>query len=102
MLAVGSMNTLTLLICMLILFYTIESLQREQQHRLRADPLRDAAPHRVAAARQGAREHRRSGVAVVLAALVGCAIVLLVQGKVPFDLGPFALRLGPAADARPS
>ena len=30
----------------------------------------------------------------MLAALVGCAIVLAIQGKVPFALGPFALVWG--------
>ena len=45
--AVGSMNTLTLLVCLLLLFYTVESLLREQHTRLGSihysAPIRSAA-----------------------------------------------------------
>src|SRR5204862_1600577 len=44
-LAVRNMNTLTLLICMLILFYTVESLQRERSSGLA--PIHYATPLRT-------------------------------------------------------
>jgi ABC-2 type transport system permease protein len=34
------------------------------------------------------------GLAIVLASLAGCAIVLAIEGRVPFSLGPFALVWG--------
>ena len=92
-LAVKNMNTLTLLICMLILFYTVESLQRERSSGLA--PIHYATPLRTTSMLLGkCAANTLLGLAVVLAALGGCAIVLLVQGKVPFDPGPFALAWG--------
>src|SRR5207245_3305762 len=45
--AVGAMNTVTLLVCLLLLFYTVESLERERLTRLAsvyyATPLRAAS-----------------------------------------------------------
>src|SRR5207249_2843267 len=76
-----------------ILFYTVESLQRERSSGLA--PIHYATPLRTTSMLLGrCAADTLLGLAVVLAALGGCAIVLLVQGKVPFDPGPFALAWG--------
>jgi len=93
LLAVRHMNTLTLLICMLILFYTTESLQREKSTGLAS--IYYAAPLRTTSLLLGkCLANAVLGVVVVAVTLLGCAIVVLVQGKVAFDLGPFALAWG--------
>src|SRR5204863_1607430 len=86
-LAVKNMNTLTLLVCMLMLFYTVESLQREKSSGLA--PVLYATPLRTLSMLLGkCLANAAVGVVVVLATLVSCAIVLAVQGKVAFDLAP--------------
>jgi ABC-type transport system involved in multi-copper enzyme maturation permease subunit len=91
--AVGSMNTLTLLICLLLLFYTVESLLREQHTRFAS--IHSATPVRSAATLFGkCLANSLVAVVIMLAAFVGCAIVLLVQGKVPISIGPFLLVWG--------
>ncbi|HEY3216801.1 MAG TPA: ABC-2 transporter permease, partial [Candidatus Eisenbacteria bacterium] len=92
-LAVKNMNTLTLLVCMLILFYTTESLQREKSSGLAS--IHYATPLRTTSLLLGkCLTNTVLGLAVVLTTLVGCAIVLLIQGQVAFGLGPFALTWG--------
>ncbi|MEO5617474.1 MAG: hypothetical protein ABIS67_06855 [Candidatus Eisenbacteria bacterium] len=92
-LAVSTMNTLTLLISMVILFYTTESLQRERSTRLGA--ISYASPLRTGALLLGkSLANMLLGAAIVTAALAGCGIVLAIQGKVGFDLVPFALVWG--------
>ena len=92
-LAVSAMNTLTHLICMVILFYTTESLQRERSTRLGA--ITYSSPLRTGALLLGkSLANTLLGAVIVVAALVGCAIVLAVQGKVGFDAEPFALVWG--------
>ncbi|HLN30950.1 MAG TPA: ABC transporter permease subunit [Gemmataceae bacterium] len=89
-LAVGCMNTLTLLICLLLLFYTVESLQRER-HTLFAS-IHHATPVQTASILFGKSiANSIVGAVILLAALIGCAIVLLVQGRVEFALRPFLL-----------
>ena len=91
--AVRNMNTLTLLICMLILFYTVESLQRERSTGFAA--IHDTTPIGALAILLGkCLTNVVLGLAIVLVALGGFAIVTLVQGKVQFSLGPFALVWG--------
>jgi hypothetical protein len=93
MLAVGSMNTLTLLVCMLILFYNVESLQRERSSGLA--PIQQSTPLATGSLVLGkCLANSALGVAIVLATLAGCAAVVLIQGRVPFDLRPFALTWG--------
>jgi ABC-2 type transport system permease protein len=93
LLAVKNMNTLTLLVCMLLLFYTVESLQREKSTGLA--PVLNATPLGTGAMLLGKSvANALVGVAIVLATLIGCAIVLAIQGKVGFDLRPFALTWG--------
>jgi hypothetical protein len=91
--AVHNMNTLTLLISLLILFYTVESLQRERSTGFAA--IHDTTPIGAFAILLGkCLTNVVLGLAVVFVALLGFAIVMLVQGKVPFSLGPFALVWG--------
>jgi ABC-2 type transport system permease protein len=93
LLAVGMMNTLTLLVCMMILFYTTESLQRERTTGLGA--IYYATPLDTGAMLAGkALANSVLGVAIVVACLIGCLVIIAVQGKVPLSLGPFALVWG--------
>ena len=92
-LAVGAMNTLTLLVCMMILFYTTESLQRERSTGIGA--IYFATPLRTGAMLAGkALANTVLGVSIVASCLAGCLVILALQGKVPLDLAPFALVWG--------
>jgi hypothetical protein len=88
--AVGSMNVLSLAVCLLLMFYTVESVERDRSTRfasiLHATPVRTwvllcgkAIANSVVAA------------VILLATLVGCLIVLMFQGQVALDVWPFAL-----------
>ena len=93
MLAVNLLNTLTLLLCLLLLFYTVESLERERSTGLAS--IAYATPIRTGALLLAkCLANAIVGLVVMLACLIGCGLVLLVQGKVPFDLGPFAIVWG--------
>lgn len=93
MLAVGMMNTLTLLVCMMILFYTTEALQRERSTGFGA--IAYSTPLRTAALLVGkALANSVLGVAIVAACLIGCVLIIGFQGQVPVDLVPFALVWG--------
>ncbi len=92
-LAVESMNTLTLLLVLLLLFYTVESLERENSRGLSS--IYYATPVRTAAILFGkALANSIVGVVILCAAWLACAIVLLVQGKVGMQLTPFLLVWG--------
>jgi len=91
--AVRSMNTLTLLVCLLLMFYTVESVLRERNTRL--VQIFHATPSRTAALLFGkSLANGIVGAVVLLATMLGAWIVMLVQGKVTFDLRPFALVWG--------
>jgi ABC-2 type transport system permease protein len=91
--AVGTMNTLTLLVCLLLLFYTVESLRREQGTGLAS--IHYSTPIRTSALLFGkAFANSLVGVVIVLANLVACLIVIAIQGKVQLHLWPFALVWG--------
>jgi ABC-type transport system involved in multi-copper enzyme maturation permease subunit len=91
--AVGSMNTLTLLVCFLILFYMVESLHRERVVGLA--PIYLATPAKTAAILAGkALANSLVGVAVLLAAYLGAAVVMLYEGAVTPSIGPFLLVWG--------
>ncbi len=93
MLAVGMMNTLTLLVCMMILFYTTEALQRERSTGFGA--IAYATPLHTAALLAGkAVANSVLGVAIVAACLGGCLVIIGVQGQVPLSLTPFAIVWG--------
>ncbi|HYO13253.1 MAG TPA: M1 family aminopeptidase [Thermoanaerobaculia bacterium] len=92
-LAVRVMNTLSVLLCALLMFYTAESLERERSTGLAA--ITFSSPGRTASLLFGkAVANSAAGVLVVLATFVGCAIALLVQGTVALDLWPFLLVWG--------
>jgi len=92
-LAVGSMNTLTLLLGLLLLFYTVESLERENARGLAS--IYYATPVRTAGILFGkALANSLVGVVILAAAWLACWIVLLVQGKVGMQLTPFLLTWG--------
>jgi len=93
MLAAQNMNTLTLLLCMLILFYTTESLQRERSTGFAA--IHDTTPVSAMAILLGkCLTNVARGITVMLVTLVGCVIALLVSSKAPFTPAPFALLWG--------
>jgi ABC-2 type transport system permease protein len=92
-LAVRSMNTLTLLIVLLVLFYTVESLERERNTGFGS--IFHAAPIHTGSILLGKTlANAVVGLVVVAATFVACAIVLLVQGRVAFDIRPFLLVWG--------
>lgn len=91
--AVGSMNTLTLLVCLLLMFYTVESVLRERNTRLAQ--VFYATPSRTAALLFGkSLANGVVGVVILLATMLGSWIVMLVQGQVAFDLRPFLVVWG--------
>jgi ABC-type Na+ efflux pump permease subunit len=91
--AVGVAGQVTTLVCLLLLFYTVESLERERSTGLA--PVLYATPVRTGAFLVGKALANGAVAALVLAAaLVGCVIALAVQGTVPIDLGPYALVWG--------
>jgi ABC-2 type transport system permease protein len=93
LLAVRQMNTLTLLVCMLLLFYTTEALQREASTGLGS--IHSATPLRTPSLLLGkCLANTFLALVVLVMTLLGCAIVLAVQGRVSFDLRPFALVWG--------
>jgi ABC-2 type transport system permease protein len=92
-LASSSLNTLTLLVTLLLLFYMVISLEREQSRRL-AD-IHHATPVSSAAVLLGKTvANSLVGVVILLAAFLGCALVLVIQGKPPVELAPFAIVWG--------
>jgi ABC-type Na+ efflux pump permease subunit len=92
-LAVGSMSSLTLLVCLLLLFYTVESIERERLTRLAS--IHFATPIRTSALLFGkALANSVVGVVILLTTLVACLAVLLIKGRVPIEIWPFALTWG--------
>ena len=92
-LAVRMMNTLTLLVCLMLLFYTVESHERERKTGLA--PIFDATPVATASVLFGkSLANAVIGAAVLVACFIGSAIVILVQAQVPLRLGPFVLTWG--------
>jgi ABC-2 type transport system permease protein len=91
--AVRAMNTLSLLLCLLLMFYTAESIERERSSGLAA--LSFATPARTASLLFGkALANSAVGVLMVLATYVGCAIAILIQGRMTPALGPYLLVWG--------
>jgi ABC-type Na+ efflux pump permease subunit len=91
--AVRSLNPLTTLTCLLLMFYTVESLLRERNCRLaeigRATPVRTGS---VLIGKTMANSV--IGVVIALAELAAGAGMLVYQGKVGLELRPFALVWG--------
>jgi hypothetical protein len=92
-LAVKSMNVLTFLVTMLLMFYTVESLERERTTGLA--PIYYATPVRTLAFLIGkAIANSVVGLVILFATLVSCIVVLLIQGTVAIRLGPFLITWG--------
>jgi hypothetical protein len=92
--AVASMNSLTLMLCALLMVYTAESVLRDKTTGLA--PVSYATPSHTAALLFGkALANGIVGVVILLAAMLGSFVVMLVQGgRVAFDLWPFLLIWG--------
>ena len=91
--AVTTMNTLTLLVAFLLLFYTTESVYRERSVRL--EPIFWSTPARTGAVLFGkSLANGFVGLVILIAAFLGAVIVMLVQGKVTPDPRPFLLVWG--------
>ena len=92
-LAADAFNTLTLLVCLLLAFYTVESLERERARGLA--PIHYATPLRTLSLLLGkAIANSLVGAVILLAAFVACVVVLLIQGRAPIRIGPFAVLWG--------
>jgi ABC-type Na+ efflux pump permease subunit len=92
-LAVSSMNTLTVLVSLLLLFYVVESVLRERHTGLAS--ILYATPVRSTSILFGkCLANGLVGVVILLAALAACAIILAFQGIVPFVWWPFLLCWG--------
>jgi ABC-type transport system involved in multi-copper enzyme maturation permease subunit len=91
--AVRMMNTLTLLVTLLLLFYTVESHQREKHTGLAS--IFDATPVRTGSVLFGKSvANAVVGIMVLVGCFIGAAIVILIQGQVPLALTPFILTWG--------
>ncbi len=85
--AVRSMNTVTLLVCLLSLFYTVESMRRERNTGLSS--IYFATPARTASIFAGKEiANCVVGLVVVLATMLGGVIAILIQHRVGLDLRP--------------
>lgn len=91
--AVRSFAALATYTCMLLMFYTVESLSRDRATRLSA--LADATPLRTGSLLIGkAAANAAVGVVILAAQLVVSLLALLWQRKVGMDLRPFVLIWG--------
>lgn len=91
--AVGSFNTLSVLLCLLLMFYTVESLEREWTSGLA--PISFSSPTRTASFLAGkALANSLVGGVMIAATFLGCAIAILIQGKVGLALGPYLIVWG--------
>ena len=91
--AVTQLQQMAVWVSLLLVFYGVESMERERSTRL--DAIHDTLPFRTGALLAG----KLLSLAVVwlviaLAALLAAFVIVLVQGKVPFSLLPFALLWG--------
>jgi ABC-2 type transport system permease protein len=92
-LAVGMMNTLTFLVSLLLLFYTIESLVRERAVGLAQIHGSSSTP--TASILFGkSLANAFVGIVILLFAFVAAAITLLAQGKTGISLRPFLVIWG--------
>jgi ABC-2 type transport system permease protein len=91
--AVAIANQISTLVCLLLLFYTVESLERERTTGF--SQVLYATPLGTAAFLSGkGLANSVVGAVVMLAALAASAIALLVQHTVPFSFGPYLLVWG--------
>lgn len=93
LLAWKSMNTLTFLVCLLLFFYTTESLERERARGLA--PIHSSTPVATISILLGkALANSLIGIIVLAAAFCANVSVLAVQGQVGLELRPFLLIWG--------
>lgn len=91
--AARTFNPLTTLVCLLLMFYTVESLWRERHTRLASISL--ATPVRTGSILFGkALANSVVGVVVLLLQFVAGAVWILYQGKVGIEARPFLLIWG--------
>jgi hypothetical protein len=91
--AVRMINYLSLLVALLLLFYTVESHQREKHTGLAS--IFDATPVRTGSVLFGKSvANAVVGIMVMVGCFIGAAIVILAQGQVPLALTPFVLTWG--------
>ncbi len=91
--AIGTMNTLTLCTLLLLLFYTVESLDRENATRL--GQIYASTPVRTAAILFGkSLANCFVGLTILLAAGLGAVIVMLAQNRVTITPLPFVIVWG--------
>jgi ABC-2 type transport system permease protein len=92
-LAVTQMNFMTTLLSLLLVFYAVESMERERSTGFSA--IANALPIRTSALVVGKVIALCAiGIIVGVACLIACWIALLVQGKVSFSALPFILVWG--------
>lgn len=92
-LAEQTMEILTILVCLLLMFYTVESIERERATGLAA--ISYSSPSRTASFLFGkALANCAAGLLLAFATFLGCAVALLAQGTVALDVRPFLLLWG--------
>ncbi|MFP5284862.1 MAG: hypothetical protein ACLGI9_03915, partial [Thermoanaerobaculia bacterium] len=88
-----TMEILSLLTCLLLMFYTAESIERERVTGLAA--LSFSTPSRTASFLFGkALANCGAGLVIAAATFLGCVTALLVKDEVGLDLRPFLLLWG--------
>ncbi|HEU4335068.1 MAG TPA: hypothetical protein VFT32_11280, partial [Candidatus Eisenbacteria bacterium] len=91
--AVGVAGQITVFLCLLLLYYMVESLERDRATGLA--PILYATPARTGALLLGkAAALSLVGASVFLACLIACGIALAVQRTIPFSIVPYALVWG--------
>ncbi len=92
-LAISTVGPLSFMVCLLLMFFTAEALQREEA--MGTLPLIYSGPARSFSLLAGkALGSSLVGVVMIVAVFLGCAIALAVQGTVPLSLTPFLLIWG--------
>lgn len=91
--AVRSMDGASVLVCLLLLFYTVESLEREKACGFA--PIHDATPVRTLSVLMGkALANSLVAVALLMAVALGGLLVQLSQGQVPLAVMPYVVVWG--------
>ncbi|MCC6930436.1 MAG: ABC transporter permease [Gemmatimonadaceae bacterium] len=92
-LASSQAQLMAVYVSLLLVFYGVESMERERATRLNA--IQDTLPVRTGALLLG--KLLALGIVwlvVAVASMMGAAVLILVQGRVPFSLTPFAILWG--------
>ncbi len=92
-LAIGLMNTLTMLVCLLLLFFSVDTIERERKTQVA--PLLYSTGIPTSSILFGKTlATALAGALILCATLLACLVLLLIQGTVPLELGPFGLVWG--------